>query len=388
MMNLKTTCMLKPVRSLFFSLPLAALTGLLVTGCSKGGGGEAPPPQPPTAVVFGKPVLEPVEDTIAALGSIEANERVEIKPEVSGLVQSILFKEGDHVKKGAKLFELDSRKEVAQVAQVKAEEELARQNAERAKQLAGTRAISQQEVDQLASQVDVRRATRQLEEERLADRVIYAPFDSVAGPRMVSLGQFVNVGTTLVTLVDLDKVKVSFKLPERHLAYVKLGQEARLGVGAFPGKVFTGKVDLINPEIDPTTRTVEIRLIAENPEGLLKPGMFARVELVTGRRENGLVIPEGALVAGLESFSVYRMTTNIVTTNNTVTTNITAHVQPVKLGVRMPGKVEIASGLTISQDIVVSGTQKLVDGAKVVHSPDEPTAATNATAAPTNAPAK
>jgi membrane fusion protein, multidrug efflux system len=149
---------------------------------------------------------------------------VEIKPEVAGLIQSILFKEGDRVKKGAKLFELDSRKEVAQVAQVKAEEELARQNAERAKQLAGTRAISQQEVDQLASQVDVRRATRQLEEERLADRVIYAPFDSVAGPRMVSLGQFVNVGTTLVTLVDLDKVKVSFKIPERHLAYVKVGQ--------------------------------------------------------------------------------------------------------------------------------------------------------------------
>jgi membrane fusion protein (multidrug efflux system) len=365
--------MLKPVRSLIFSLPLVAVTGLLVTGCNKGGGGEAPPPQPPTAVIFGKPIIEPVEDTIAALGSIEANERVEIKPEVSGLIQSILFKEGDRVKKGAKLFELDSRKEAAQVAQVKAEEELARQNSERAKQLAGTRAISQQEVDQLASQVDVRRATRQLEEERLADRVIYASFDAIAGPRMVSLGQFVNIGTTLVTLVDLDKVKISFKIPERHLAHVKVGQEARLGVGAYPKKVFTGKVDLINPEIDPTTRTVQIRLIAENTEGLLKPGMFARVELVTNRRENGLVIPEGALVAGLENFSVYLVTGGV------------ARVQPVKLGVRMPGKVEIASGLTVTQDIVISGTQKLVDGANVVHSPD---VTTNAPSASTNAPAK
>jgi membrane fusion protein, multidrug efflux system len=147
-------------------------------------------------------------------------------------------------------------------------------------------------------------------------------------------------------------------------------------VGAFPGKVFTGKVDLINPEIDPTTRTVEIRLIAENPEGLLKPGMFARVELVTGRRENGLVIPEGALVAGLENFSVYLVTGGV------------ARVQPVKLGVRMPGKVEIASGLTVTQEIVVSGTQKLVDGANVVHSPDVPAGATNAPAVSTNAPAK
>lgn len=376
MMNLKTPCMLKPVRSLIFSLPLVAVTGLLVTGCNKGGGGEAPPPQPPTAVIFGKPVIEPVEDTIAALGSIEANERVEIKPEVSGLIQSIIFKEGDRVKKGAKLFELDSRKEAAQVAQVKAEEELARQNSERAKQLAGTRAISQQEVDQLASQVNVRAATRQLEEERLADRIIYASFDAIAGPRMVSLGQYVNAGTTLVTLVDLDKVKISFKIPERHLAHVKVGQEARLGVGAYPDKIFTGKVDLINPEIDPTTRTVEVRLIAANPEGLLKPGMFARVELVTNRRENGLVIPEGALVAGLGNFSVYLVTGGV------------ARVQLVKLGVRMPGKVEIASGLTVTQDIVVSGTQKLVDGANVVHSPDVPANGTNAPAASTNAPAK
>jgi len=376
MMNLKTLCMLKPVRSLIFSLPLVVVTGLLVTGCKKGGGGEAPPPQPPTAVIFGKPVLEPVEDTIAALGSIEANERVEIKPEVSGLIQSILFKEGDRVKKGAKLFELDSRKEAAQVAQVKAEEDLARQNSERAKQLAGTRAISQQEVDQLASQVNVRAATRQVEEERLADRVIYASFDAITGPRMVSLGQFVNAGTPLVTLVDLDQVKITFSIPERQLAHVKVGQEARLGVGAYPDKVFTGKVDLINPEIDPTTRTAKIRLIAENKEGLLKPGMFARVELVTSRRENGLVIPEGALVAGLGNFSVYLVTGGV------------ARVQPVKLGVRMPGKVEIASGLTVTQDIVVSGTQKLVDGANVVHSPDVPAGATNAPAASTNAPAK
>lgn len=378
MMNLKTHRMLKPVRSLIFTLPLAAVTGLLVTGCGQGGGGGggAPQEQPPTAVIFGNPVIEPVEDTIAAVGSIEANERVEIKPEVSGLIQLIGFKEGERVKKGAKLFALDSRKEIAQVAQVKAEEELARQNAERAKQLAGTRAISQQEVDQLASQVDVRRATRQLEEERLADRVIYAPFDSVAGPRMVSLGQFVNMGTTLVTLVDLDKVKITFRIPERQLSFVKLGQEARVKVGAYPDKVFTGKVDLINPEIDATTRTAEIRLMAPNAEGLLKPGMFARVELVTGRREDGLVIPESALVAGLENFSVYVITGDV------------ARVQPVKLGVRMPGKVEIASGLMATQEIVVSGTQKLVDGTKVVNSPDIPAGATNAPAASTNAPAK
>jgi membrane fusion protein (multidrug efflux system) len=361
--------MLKSARSLIITLPFTAAAGLILTGCGgKGGDAGGPPPAPPTMVVYGKPVIEPVEDTVSAVGSMEANERVEVKPSVSGHIKNIAFSEGQRIKKGDLLFELSARKETAMVEQAKAEEDLARQNAERSKQLAGTRAISQQEIDQLTSQVEVRRASHQLEKEKLADFTIKASIDAVAGPRMVSVGQYIGVGTSLVTLVDDSKIKVNFRIPERQLAFVKIGQEARIKVGAYPDKVFTGKVDLINPDVDVATRTADIRLLAPNPEALLKPGMFARVELVTGRREKATVIPESALVAGLSDFSVY-LVSNVVTNG---ATNSIARIQPVKLGVRMPGKVEIASGLNVTQDIVVDGTQKLVDGAKVVNSTNAP----------------
>ena len=361
--------MLKPARSLIIALPLAAATGVFMAGCGGKKEAPAPPPAYPTMVVYGKPVIEPVEDTVTAVGSLEANERVDVKPSVSGHIKSIAFKEGQRIKKGDLLFELSARKETAMVEQAKAEEDLAKQNAERAKQLAGTRAISQQELDQLASQVEVRRASRVLEQEKLADYTLKASIDAVAGPRLVSEGQYVSMGSPLVNLVDDAQMKVRFRIPEKQLALVKLGQEARLKVDAYPSKVFTGKVDLINPDVDVATRTVEVRLIAPNPEFLLKPGMFARVELITGRRENATVIPEAALVAGLEDFSVYVV--NTVITNNA--TNQFAKTVPVKLGVRMPGKVEIASGVTTTQEIVINGTQKLVDGSLILNS-------TNATA--------
>lgn len=304
-------------------------------------------------VVIETPTLAPVEDTLTAVGTIEANERVELKPKAPGLIEKIHFVEGQRVKKGQKLFELDSRKEAASVAQAEAEEKLARANVSRARTLVGTKAISQQELDQLESQVSVKVASLQLEQERLAERSIVSPLDGVLGPRLVSPGQYVNVGTPLATLVDDSQIKVRFRISERQLASIRLRQEGRLRVSAYPERVFTGQVDLINPEVDEATRTVEGRLISPNPDALLKPGMFARVELLVGARPRAVVIPEGALVASLDRFSVY------------VVENGVAKLRTIRLGVRLPGKVEVLEGLPPDQPIVVNGTQKLVDGMKV-----------------------
>lgn len=347
---------------------LAAVLTLALTGCGGKSNADAPPPEPVMEVVIEKPAVAPVEDILSAVGTIEANERVVIKPETPGLIESINFTEGQRVKKGERLFELDSRREIATAAQAEAEEKLAQASIARARTLAGTKAISLQELDQLESQVAVKAATRQVEQVQLSKRAIAAPFDGVLGPRLVSPGQYVMTGTSLVTLVNDTQVKVRFRIPERQLALVRLGQEGRLRIAAYPDRVFTGAIDLISPEVDEATRTVELRLIAPNPDALLKPGMFAKVELIAGTRPQAVVIPEGALVASLDHFSIYAAQDG------------RARLRPVKLGVRLPGKAEVREGLSPDQPIVVTGTQKLVDGMKIVAAkppPPQPKPETN-----------
>jgi membrane fusion protein (multidrug efflux system) len=329
------------------------LAAILAAGCS-GGGAGGPPPDVAVEVVMEKPAVSAVDDVLSAIGTIDANERVELKPKTSGAVETIHFVEGQRIEKGARLLDLDSRKESAIAAQAEAEEQLAKSNLARARTLAGTKAISLQEIDQLESQVAVRAAARDLERERLAERALTAPISGVLGPRLVSPGQYVAMGTPVTTIVDDSVVKVQFRIPERELGRVRTGQEGRLRVASQADRVFVGQVDLIDPEVDSSTRTAMIRLRVSNPDGLLRPGMFARVELVTSRRDRALVLPEGALVPAMDRFSVF------------VSDQGRAASRTVKLGVRLPGKVEILEGITAETEVVVSGTQKLVEGMKVV----------------------
>ncbi len=334
---------------------IAAGLVALLAGCGQDGG---PPAEYTVEVAATHPVVATVEDTLSAVGTIEPDERVVLQPETSGLIESIHFEEGQRVRKGDILFRLRSSKEEAQLAQVMAEMRLARANLERARMLAGTKAISEQELDQMESELAAREAAFELESRRLDERVIRAPFDGVLGPREISVGQYVNAGTPLATLVQDATVEVTFTIPERQFALLHLGQAGRVRVSAFPDRVFSGKVDLIDPEVNPTTRTVRARLVVDNPEGLLRPGMFARVELVVGRRDDALVVPESALVPSLGDFHVF------------VVREERARRVPVEIGVRLPGKVELRKGVDRSDLVIISGTQKLVDGTKVLPTED------------------
>ncbi|MCZ7636293.1 MAG: efflux transporter outer membrane subunit [Verrucomicrobia bacterium] len=271
---------------------LLVLAALLSNGCQPGGGG-GPPADPTMEVVIAQPARQPVEDTLSAVGTVEANERVTIQPEVPGLIEEIRFAEGQRVEQGQTLFRMESRTEAAAVLQAQAELRLARSNLERARTLVGSLAVSAQELDQLESLLDVKTALLKTEEERLAKRTLTAPFSGIVGPRLVSAGQYVGAGTPLVTLVDDAQVKVSCRLPERQSALVRLGQPARLRVAAWPDTTFSGHVDLLDAVVDPATRTLAVRVLASNPDFRLKAGMFARVELVVQSRPESLVIPGG-----------------------------------------------------------------------------------------------
>jgi membrane fusion protein (multidrug efflux system) len=212
-------------------------------------------------------------------------------------------------------------------------------------------------VDQLESLLAVKSAMLKVARETLAKRTITAPFSGELGARQISPGQYVNAGTPLVTLVDKQRVKVRFRIPERQLSLLGQEQPGRLTVAAWPGETFAGVVDLIDPVVDVATRTVEIRLLADNPEQRLRPGMFARVNVVVETRPNALVIPEAALVPSMDEFGVYAVRDG------------KARLQPVEIGVRLPGQAEIRKGLQADSEFVAGGIQKIVDGMKVVPLP-------------------
>jgi membrane fusion protein (multidrug efflux system) len=331
----------------------AAILAAAFSGCTEGGA-NGPPPDMAMPVVITTPLQMTVEDTVSAVGTVDAREHVDIQPEVPGLIETILFKEGDFVRQGQRLFAMNSRSEAAVVAQAQAELQLAESNLERAKTLIGSNAISQQELDQLESQVAVKSATLNAAEQDLSERFIEAPFDGRVGPRRVSPGQYVKAGTSLVTLVDDATVKVHFRIPERQLALLQPGQTGRLSVAARPDRIFEGTVDLIDPVVELETRTIEIRMLGPNHEHLLQQGMFARVRVVVQTRAKSLVVPEAALVPNLERFSLYRVEDGH------------ARLTPVTLGVRLPGQAEILEGIQADSEFIASGLQKIVDGMKVV----------------------
>lgn len=330
----------------------------LLSACGKGGGG--PPPNMAVPVDTVKVTTAPVEDRLASVGSVMPNEAVDLRAEIAGRVMAIHFQEGETVEAGKLLFELDAEKVAAQLAQVVAEVELARLNAERAERLAGTKAISKQEIDQLKSQVLLKEALIKFHEKQVKEAQVHAPFKGVVGHRSVSPGQFVHVGDLLATLTDDAKVKVSYQVPERHASQLKVGQQTTLHVAAYPDQVFAGEVDLIDPQVDMGTRAVSVRALAPNPGRRLKAGMFARVETITGVRPEAIVVPEQAVVPSLTGFAVY------------VVSNNTARLQPVELGMRLPGKVEVRKGLDVGQEIITGGLQKIIDGSSV-----QPVAGTN-----------
>ncbi len=335
-----------------------AAAALLLIGCKK----EEPKPQeaPPVAVETEPASRSEIIETLGAVGSIQPNETVDLRPEAEGVVKAFYFDEGQVVEAGQKLFELDSGKESAQLAKARADAEIARITLERSQTLAGTKAISQQEIDDWKARLAAREAEVTLYEERLDDTIITAPLRGVMGARHVSVGQYVTPSTVLVTLVDLSDVKVVYGVPEQELARLRIGQPVNIRVAAWTEREFSGKVDFIDPVVNETTRMASVRAVVPNNDGRLKAGMFARVETVVDRRPSAIVIPERALLPSLRGFSVY------------VVEDSKALLTPVKIGARQPGRVEILQGLEPGQQIVVAGTQKLVDGAKVAAAPHSP----------------
>jgi membrane fusion protein (multidrug efflux system) len=303
---------------------------------------------------------QPVSESLSLIGSIVANEIVEIKAETEGIVEQINFDEGQKVEKGTLILKLDETKFAASLAQAEANYKLTQSNFERAKQLFRDKLISQQDYDQTSSSFLAGEAAVELMRRQLRDARVSAPCSGITGARMISPGQVVSRNTTLTWLVDLATVKVEVKVPEKFLRQVQPGRPLEFKVAAYPDEVFRGEVYFFSPQLDESTRRALVKARIANPEVKLKAGMFAELNLTLRLKDDALVIPEPALILNGDEFSVFA-----------IDPKTNAVVRPIKVGLRMPGKAEVLTGLAAGERVVVEGHQKLRPGAAVRLAPPE-----------------
>ncbi len=314
---------------------------------------QAPGANQPIPVKMMQVQTATVTDTVTAAGTLSPHESVVLRPEIDGRIVSLSFKEGQAVKKGATVVKLDDAEQRAALAAAEADLKLAESRYRRSEELAGKGFISQQALDEARANLDIIRA--RVREVRVAqDRtVIRAPFTALAGLRKVSPGAYVKKGDDIVELAAINQLNLDVRVTEIYLPLVKIGQPVTLTVDALPGQRFNGTVYAMEPVIDLATRGALVRARIPNTKNLLKPGMFARVSADLGSRPNAIVVPEQAILPKGNKTFVYK----VVDGN--------AMLTPVELGRRTPGQVEVVSGLSAGDTIVVDGLLKLKPGAPV-----------------------
>jgi membrane fusion protein (multidrug efflux system) len=286
-------------------------------------------------------------DDINAVGTIRSNESVVVRPEVAGRITRLNFADGQTVRKGQLLVAFDSTVNQAEVQQARAELDIAKANFNRNAELARQKFISERARDESGANVQVLEAKLALAEARLSKLQIIAPFSGIVGIRNVSVGDYVKDGADLVNLEDISSVKVDFRVPEKFAGVVQRGQSLEVLVDALPNRPFRAQVDAIDPQIDSGGRSALLRGRVANPDGSLKPGMFARVKLILAERDNALVVPEEAIVPQGEKVTVWKIVDG------------KAQRIEVKTGLRRNAKVEIVEGLQHGDTVVTAGQIRL-----------------------------
>jgi len=325
----------------------AGAAGKAAPAGGAGGGGGAIP------VELGKPEKLNWPKSVTAVGSLRSDESVIVRAEQSGRITALNFKEGQPVKAGQLLVQLDDSLARAELEQAKANQKLARAKFDRAVDLQQKNFISGQAKDEAENALRVADATVSLAEAKLSKLVIKSPFAGTAGLRSASVGDYVKDGQDIVNLEKTDPIKVDFKVPELFQSKINVGQSLSVALDALPGKPFSGRVYAVNPQLDTAGRAVVLRAHMDNRGGQLKPGMFARVRLTLSDTGETVVVPEQAVAMQGEEQVMFK-----VVDGRAVRTKV-------EVGQRREGKAEIVEGIGPSDTIVVAGWQRLRDGAAV-----------------------
>lgn len=326
---------------------------LVAAGCGEKKTAAAFTP-PPVPVEVAEATRGDVEETLHALGTVEAEEQVKVTVEIDTIVRTLPFEEGRLVRKGQVLAVLNDTELRAEARRAAALRDQARLTFERFEQLSREQIASPQDRDNARAALQVAEANLGLARARLSKTHVLAPFSGVVGSRLVSPGAYLRAGDAITELARIDTVKVAFAVPERFLADLRRGAGVTVTTVVFPGKQFTGTVNVLDPILDAGTRSARLSARIPNPQGELRPGMSADVTAVIAERTQAVTVPDEAVFAEGDRNFVF-----VVQPDSTVVR------RPVKLGARQPGRVEVREGLQGGEKVVRAGHQKLFDGAKV-----------------------
>ena len=343
---------------------LAGIKALQVKKLMEMGKTYAPPPESVSTVAVRAEKWQGTLDTIASIVAVQG---VTITPELAGTVTRIAFESGAVVSKGDLLVKLDTSSEEAQLRAIEAQLELARINLAREQKLREQNMVSQSELDSAEATMKQTQANADAERTLIEKKTIRAPFSGQAGIRQVNLGQYLDAGKPIVWLQTISPVYADFTLPQQNLALLSNGMPARLQIDSYADRTFEGKLTAINPGIDQTTRSIGLRATFDNAQELLRPGMFARVQVLLPVEKPVLVIPATSVLRSPSGDSVYVIEPDSTGAGKA---GLKVRQQLVRLGLERGDFVSVESGLKPGEQIVNSGLFKLRSGMAVVEQND------------------
>ena len=322
---------------------------------------------PPSNVTVVEAKSEVIPNLLVAVGDLAAVHQVNVTSDVSGRITDIMFTAGATVKAGSPLLQLFDGPEQGDLASFKAQATGAQLALDRAKQLAARQFGPQATADAAQATYDQAVAGIAKTEAIISQKLVRAPFDGELGVRHVEVGQYLTAGTQIVTLTDLSQLYSNFTVTEKDSGNLKVGQTVRVGVDAYPGRNFEGKINAIEPQIATDTRNIRVQATIDNPDHILKPGMFTTVTVMLPDKPAVVTVPETAVDYTLYGDSVFLITEK---KEDDGKTSLTAVRTFVRTGNRISGRAEILSGLKPGDRVVAVGQLKLQSGAAVAISTD------------------
>lgn len=348
--------MKKSTKIIIAIIVIACLAFIIIPRLDLGQEEKAAIPAPSVAqqMVVNAVVVQnkPLDNDLRVTGSLVANESVSLRSEVSGLVEKIYFTEGQKVKKGDLLVQLNDDELVAELEKLEFTKKLNEDIEYRQKQLLAKEAISKEEYETALTTLNISLSEIKVMKVQIRQHQIRAPFDGIIGLRQISEGSYLNPADAIASLYNINPIKVDFSIPGKYVSEINVGDKVNFTVDAYD-ESFSGEIYAIEPQIDPQTRSIRLRAQSANKEDKLLPGQFAKIILTISTFENALMVPTEAVVPELSGKKVF------------VIENGQVQNRPVTTGIRTADKVQIIDGLTDGDTVVTTGILQIRPGMEV-----------------------